>query len=472
MQTECNQLELRFQGLGRRKVIGKFDGGRVSSDGGGLLLREVAEGTGLLRRFAECFEDYRDQRLIEHTVKDLVSQRVYGIALGYEDVVDHDELRKDWLFSTLVGKKDPSGADRVRERDRGSALAGKSTLNRLERTPAERNENERYKKIRYRPEAIDRLLVESYLETHERSPEEIIIDVDPTDDLIHGNQEGRFFHGYYGDYCYLPLYIFAGDSLIGARLRESNKGAAKGSIEELERIVGQIRKGWPEVRIIIRGDSDFSTEEIMGWCDTNDVDYVFGLSKNSRLKEKIRKQMERARRKLLVTGKSARYFRDFKYRTLKSWSRTRRVVGKAEHLPRKSNPRFVVTSLGKDAYDARSLYEDLYCARGDMENRIKEQQLDLFADRTSTQTMRANQLRLYFSSIAYILVNELRRIGLQGTELARGQAGTIRDKLLKIGMITTLSVRRVRLAFSSSYAYKSLFAAALRNIKSTYPLLT
>jgi len=470
MQTECTQLEFEFQGLGKRRVVGKFDGGRISTDGGGLLLREIEKRTGILGRFAGCFTDNRDERRIEHTIEELVSQRVYGIALGYEDIIDHELLRRDWLMATIVGKADPSGRDRKRKRDQGSALAGKSTLNRAEILPVGGRGTDRYKKIGYETDGIDRLLTDVYLEAHREAPGEIILDLDATDDPLHGEQEGRFFHGYYGDYCYMPLYIFAGDHLLCARLRPSNIDASKGSEEEISRIVEQIRRRWPTVRIILRGDSGFAREKLMSWCEGNGVDYVFGLSKNSRLVWQIRKQMEKARRRYLRTGVASREFRDFMYRTLKSWSRKRRVVGKAEYLPKGANPRFVVTSLSKEEYEARVLYEEVYCGRGDMENRIKEQQLYLFADRTSSHTMRANQLRLYFSSIAYVLVNELRRVGLKGTELARGQVDTIRNKLMKIGVNVTMSVRRMRFAFSSGYPFQSIFAAAYRNITGSNPL--
>jgi hypothetical protein len=470
MQTQCKQTELEFQGLHRRRVVGRFDGGNVSSDGGGLLLREVAERTGILERFAGCFEDYRRDGQVEHTVQEMVSQRVYGIALGYEDVSDHDELRRDPLFATLVGKADPTGGDRPRHRDRGCALAGKSTLNRLETTPAVGAEADRYKRISYRSEGIDRLLVEVFLDAHAEPPGEIVLDLDATDDPLHGEQEGRFFHGYYREYCYLPLYIFSGSFVLCARLRCSDGDGSAGSLDELGRIVEQIRARWPGVRIIIRGDADFCRDEILSWCEANGVDYVVGMAKNARLLKKIRKQMEHARRKHLVSGEAVRVFRSFTYRTLESWSRRRRVVAKAEHLDKGANPRFVVTSLSEQEHAAREAYEELYCARGDMENRIKEQQLYLFADRTSSHTMRANQLRLYFSTIAYVLLNELRRVGLRGTELARAQACTIRAKLLKIGVIVRVSVRRVRLALSSGYPYKALFSTVLRNLSCAYPL--
>ncbi len=468
MRTECNAVQLSFPGLARRKVIADFEGGLITSDAGGLLLREVSEGTRLLRRLAACFDDYRDADQIEHTVESLVAQRVYGIALGYEDLNDHEDLRRDRLMAVLVGKADPTGADRVRERDRGAPLAGKSTLNRLELTPSDADAKSQYKKVVYRGEAIDHLMVEVFLESEGSAPAEIILDLDATEDPLHGKQEGRFFHGYYGGYCYLPLYIFCGEHLLCARLRSSDIDASAGSEEELERIVGQIRERWREVRIVVRGDSGFARESIMSWCEANGVDYVFGLARNARLTRGIARQLERVRRRYLKTKTGCREYRDFRYRTLNSWSRTRRVIGKAEHLEKGANPRFVVTSLSKRASGARALYEDLYCARGEMENRIKEQQLGLFADRTSTATLRANQLRLWFSSMAYILMTELRRVGLKGTEMAHAQCSTIRTKLFKIGALVSVSVRRVWLSCASGYPYRAIFVQALKNLQAAY----
>jgi hypothetical protein len=457
MRTECTPSQLEFQGFGRRQVVARFDGGSISSDGGGLLLREVDRRARILRRFAACFVDYRRPELIEHSVSELVSQRVYGLALGYEDLNDHDELRWDPLLGLLAGKADPQGLSRVRARDRGKALAGKSTLNRLELTPAESGPGARYKKITVRPEAIDDLLVTLFVEAYERPPRQIVLDVDATDDPLYGNQEGRFFHGYYRHYCYLPLYVFCGEHLLCARLRPSNIDASAGTREELERIVDQIRSHWPEVKILVRGDSGFCREELMSWCEAHGVDYVLGIAKNERLKASIAEELTVAEALHEETGRAARVFKDFRYRTLKSWSRERRVVGKAEHLSQGSNPRFVVTSLALEEMDARELYEDLYCARGDMENRIKEQQLALFADRMSTATMRANQLRLYFSSIAYVLLHTLRRVGLAGTKLAKAQCDTIRLKLLKIGAQIRITVRKVWISLSQSYPYNELF---------------
>jgi len=465
VSTHCNPTQLSFQALGRRRVEAGFDGGLITSDAGGLLLREASKATGMMQRLAACFEDHRNPTRSEHSVEQLVAQRIYGLALGYEDLNDHDVLRRDPLLATLVGKFDVLGQRRMRERDRGAPLAGKSTLNRLELTPAETVGVSRYHKIRYRPQAIDELLVELFLESRRRAPRQIVLDLDATDDPLHGNQEGRFFHGYYGHYCYLPLYVFCGDELLCARLRSSNIDASAGTVDELRRIVPRIRNRWPKVQIILRADSGFAREEIMAWCEENGVDYVFGLAKNSRLSRKLVPQLKRARRTHLRTGKPSREFRDFVYRTRSSWSRKRRVVGKAEHLSKGANPRFVVTSL---SMEARRLYEDLYCARGDMENRIKEQQLDLFADRTSTATLRANQLRLYFSSLAYVLLNHLRRVGLRGTDLARAQCGTIRLKLLKIGALISVSVRRVRFRLASGYPYAVLFRTVLANLQASH----
>jgi len=435
-----------FHPLKQREIRAQFDGGAITSDGGGLLLREVEKRIGILHQFAACFTDYRNVDLIEHTVKELVAQRVYGLALGYEDLNDHEELRNDPLLAVLVEKANPSQ----------ETLAGKSTLNRLELTRETASRKERYKKIVLDHGAVDRLLVEVFLEAHREAPKEIILDLDATDDPLHGKQEGRFFHGYYGHYCYLPLYIFCGEFLLCARLRSSNIDASAGSVEELKRIVEQLRCAWPEVRIVVRGDSGFCREELLAWCETNRVDYLLGLAKNERLKAEIEKEMEEAKAQYQQTGRAARRFQEFVYQTRESWSRARRVVAKAEHLAKGENPRFVVTSLGREEWPAQALYEEQYCARGDMENRIKEQ-LMLFSDRTSTHYLRSNQLRLYFSSMAYVLLQMLRRLGLEGTELAKAQCATIRLKVLKIGALIRITVRKVWVALAGGYPYVTLF---------------
>ena len=464
MGTQCTGGQLEFHALGRRGVTGRFDGGRLSSDAGGVLLREVDQRIGLTRRVSRCFVDHRNPVSVEHDVHALVSQRIFGIALGYEDLNDHGELRGDALMSLLVGKRDLTGERRKRERDRGYALASASTLNRLELGEPEAAAGHRYKRIVSRSEALDELLVELFMESHRRAPREVWLDLDATDDPLHGHQEGRFFHGYYGCYCYLPLYIFCGEHLLCARLRRSDRDGAAGSIEELERIVGQIRRRWPKVRLRIRGDSGFCREPIMKWCEDHDIGYVLGLARNRRLERALGAAMHEARSAHRCTGNPARRFRDFSYGTRKSWSRHRRVIGKAEYLSKGANPRFVVTNLSPRKASAKRLYEKLYCARGDMENRIKEQQLDLFADRTSTHTMRANQLRLYFSSFAYVLMHALRRLGAEGTELARAQCATLRLKLFKVAARIRITARRVWLSFSQAYPYAETFARVLANL--------
>jgi hypothetical protein len=466
MSTECTQERFDFHSLIRRDVVARFDGGEITSDAGALLLREVERRTGILRQFSACFTDHRRPDRIEHSVFELVAQRIYGLALGYEDLNDHDRLRHDPLMGLLAEKADPCGGDRRCAKDRGRAVAGKSTLNRFELTPSDAGSGARYKKIVMNEEAIDRLLVDLFLQAHRnKPPEPIVLDLDATDDPVHGNQEGRFFHGYFGNYCYLPLYIFSGEFLLCARLRPSNIDASSGAKEELERIVGRIRATWPTVPIVIRGDSGFCRDEIMTWCEENGVDYVLGLAKNARLVRAIGGELHRVKAVFEQTGQASRIFSEFSYRTKKSWSASRRVVAKAEHLSKGSNPRFVVTSLPREAMEGRPLYEDVYCARGEMENRIKEQQLALFADRTSTAHLRSNQVRLYLSSFAYGLMQALRRLGLAGTEMARAQCQTIRLKLLKIGAQIKITVRKVWISLSSGHPGAALFGAVYRNLQ-------
>ena len=454
METECMVGTLRFQAVARRAVQARFDGGAMTSDGGAVLLREVDRVTGLLSQLAACFRDARDPARRTHPVAALVRQRVYGLALGYEDLNDHDQLRHDPLFAVLAEAADLT-----------APLAGKSTLNRLELSAATVAEAERYKKIAVDHAAVDRLLVDVFLQAHPVPPTEIVLDLDATDDPVHGAQEGRFFHGYYGCYCYLPLYIFAGEHLLGARLRAANIDASAGAVDEVDRIVAQLRAAWPTVRITLRADSGFCRDALMTWAEVHAVDYVLGLAKNARLIAVIPDELAAAAAQCAATGAPARVFAERTYQTHDSWSRARRVVAKAEQLTAgmadeagKTNPRFVVTSLAAEQIDARTLYEDLYCARGEMENRIKEQQLMLFADRTSAATMRANQLRLYFSSVAYLLLHALRRLALVGTALAHAQCQTIRLTLLKIGARIRITVRHVWLALASGCPHATLFA--------------
>ena len=361
-------------------------------------------------------------------------------------------------------RTDPTGADRARHRHRGAALASPSTLNRLELGQPERP-RDRYKRVVARTEALDDLLVELFMESCAEPPRELWLDLDATDDPLHGAQEGRFFHGYYRCYCYLPLYVFCGDHLLPARLRRADEDPAAGAIEELAPVVEQLRRRWPHVRIVLRGDSGFCRDAIMNWCEAQGLDYLFGLARNPRLVDALGPALDAARAAHERTGKPARRFADFEYRTRDSWSRARRVVGKAEHLAKGPNPRFVVTSLPRRKASAKRLYETLYCARGEMENRIKEQQLDLFADRTSAHEMRANQLRLYFSSFAYVLLHGLRRLGARGTELARAQCGTLRLKLLKVAVRVRITARRVWLSFPRTHPYADVLAAVLANLR-------
>jgi hypothetical protein len=450
MPTECSAESFDFGTVKGRPVEAAFDGGLVTSDAGALLLGATDRAIDLVGRFASCFHDERRPELIEHSVATLVGQRVFGIALGYEDLNDHDELRHDPLMAVLAGKLEA-------RRKECAPVAGKSTLNRLELS---RLEPTRYHKISHNPIAIKRLLVDQFLEAHERAPSEIILDLDATDDPVHGNQEGRFFHGYYDCYCYLPLYVFCGRHLLAAKLRPASMDAAAGAVEEVARIVAQIRRRWPHVRILVRADSGFAREELMAWCEANSVHFLFGLAQNERLVANIAAELARAEVKSQRTGKPARYFKEFTWKTRRSWSRERRVVAKAEFTSGEANPRFVVTSLKRAECKPKYLYEKLYCARGEMENRIKECQLDLYADRTSTATMRANQLRLWFASMAYVLLCALRRIGLQHTPFANASCGTIRLKLLKIGAFVRISVRRIKIAMASSCPAAAAWASA------------
>jgi hypothetical protein len=465
--TECNQQPLLFQPHARREVVADFDGGMITSDAGGLLLREVEQRFGIIRQFACCFTDYRSEEAIEFSVLELLLQRVMGLALGYEDLNDHEQLRHDPLLALLCGRQDVTGADRLDPRDQGKPLAGKSTLNRLELTPAGAGEKSRYKKIVASIARLQDALVGVFIRLRAKQgvPEELVLDFDATDDPIHGDQLGKFFHGYYKNYCYLPLYCFCDGWPLLALLRPSNIDASAGTVEQLSRIVPKLRQAWPQVRIIVRGDSGFCRESILKWCEEQGVDYVFGLAKNQRLLKIIGKELHDAQELFEQTRTSSRVFKDFTYRTHKSWSQSRRVIGKAEHLAKGSNPRFVVTSLSEHHREAKSLYEDLYCARGEMENRIKEQQLFLFADRTSTHGLRSNQLRVLFSTMAYTLHQALRVFGLKGTSLARAQVNTIRTKLLKIGGRIRVSVRRVVLSLSQAYPYQELFEQVLLNLR-------
>jgi Transposase DDE domain group 1 len=449
MPTHCSATEDLFAPVAGRVVVADFDGGAITSDAGALLLGATDRAIGLVGRFAACFRDLRRPELVEHSVPTLLGQRIFGLALGYEDLVDHDQLRHDPMMAVLAGKLEATRAD-------CAPVAGKSTLNRLERS---RPMPTRYQKISHDPAAIEALLVTLFLDAHKKPPRQIVLDLDATDDPLHGDQEGRFFHGYYNSYCYLPLYVFCGRHLLCAKLRRADIDASAGAAEEMARIVGQIRSRWPRVRILLRADSGFAREALMAWCEANRVDFVFGLARNARLVGEIDVELAQAEDEAVSSGRAARRFKDFRYATLNSWSRRRRVVAKAEWCPDqvraggKANPRFVVTSLSSGEAPARTLYEQTYCARGEMENRIKECQADLFADRTSTATMMANQLRLWLASMAYVLMCGLRRLGLAHTQFAEATCGTIRLKLLKIGGLVTISVRRIKIAMATGHPW-------------------
>jgi len=449
--TECNQSSFGFEACGMREIVARFDGGTISSDGGALLLRQTDKRLHLLPRLTECFLDGRNPDQVEHSIQEMLSRRIYGLALGYEDLNDHEQLRKNPVFGVLAGRE-----------ELGTPLAGK--MNRMELGAVK----DLYKKITFWKDSVDELLVKVFIESYERAPAEIILDVDTTDLPLHGKQEGRFFHGYYDSYCYLPLYVFCGEQILCARLRESNHDASLGCLQEIERIVAQIRMAWPEVKIILRGDSGFCRNTLMSWCAKHNVDYVFGMARNQRLRKIIGAEMHQATQQWKQTGKPARVFSEFNYQTKKTkkggWDGARRVAAKAEHIDGKENPRFVVTSLSKEEWPAQELYEKLYCARGDMENRIKEQ-FSLFADRVSTETMRANQMRVYLSTMAYVLISGLRRLGLKATELAEAQVSTIRTKLLKIGSQIRVTVRKVWISMASSYPYQNLYQQVWMNLR-------
>ena len=464
MLTQCTPTLFGFQPLGPREVVARFNGGKVTSDAGGLLLREVDSKFDIIAQFAHCFTDYRDPECIEHTLVELLRQRIFGLCLGYDDLNDHDQLRHDPLLAVLVGKEDPLGQDRL-GRNKGKALAGKSTLNRLELTPVRANANSRYKKIVAHLDVMQEFFAKAFVQQYLVPPRRIVLDVDATDFALHGHQLGRFFHGYYDEYCYLPLYVFCGDFPLLALLRPANIDEPVGLLKHLQRIVAYLRQVWPNVDILVRGDSGFCREHLMRWCEENGVHFLFGLAKNARLLRILGAEMHQAKLQFETTKDPSRLFKDFTYQTRKTWSRTRRVVGKAEHLPKGANPRFVVTSLPPELFDARMLYQQEYCARGNMENRIKEKKLFLFADRVSCQTMRANQVRLCLSTVAYIVMRALRDFGLRDTALEQAQCDTIRVKLLKIGATIQVSVRRVVLALSEAFPFQTIFQRAWENLR-------
>jgi hypothetical protein len=464
--TDCKEQPLLFQDLGRRKVVADFTGGTLSSDGGVLLLREVDAHLRLTQGLAECFEDARRQVFVDHLLPELLAQRIYGLALGYEDINDHEQLRLDPLLATACGKRDPLGGDRFNPAFRGIALAGASTLNRLELS---NNRSSRCHKLPHDPAKVEACLLQMGVRCLPKHAAQVVVDLDAMGHRLHGTQEGRHFSAYYGDYCYLPLYAFVGDFPLWAQLRTSDKDGAQGVVEALKKIIAAIRQRCRKARIIVRGDSGFCRQEIMAWCESQQplVYYCLGLAKNSVLIERLGPAMAEARaRRCLSAAPSVRVFREFEYQTQSTWSRSRRVIGKAEAMAEGDNPRFIVSNLpaggfkgdkDRQRFSPARLYEELYCARGDMENKLKQQVLDLQADRMSTHHLASNQLRLWLATFGYLLLERLRTQGLAGTELARATAGSVRLRLLKVAARVRVSVRRVYVQLSSAYPLEDLF---------------
>lgn len=465
--TNSNPTTYHFGQLGRRQVVADFNGGHITSDGGVALIAQIDRHFRITTRFAQCFEDHRDRKRVQHSLDDLIAQRIYGLVQGYQDLNDHDQLRTDPMFGIAVGKLES-------QHPRCAPLAGKSTLNRLEQAPSPEDihQKDRYVRIAIKSQAIEQLLIDLFLDLSGPAPRRVFIDMDVTDDPVHGQQEQTFFNGYYDHECYAPLLIFCGHHLLAAKLRPSNVDPAAGALEELQRIIPQIQKRWPKTQIIVRGDSAYARDEIMSWCKKYGVDYVLGFASNERLRRmtydlerKAKAEFERCQT-VEPPLRPTPWFRSLNYRTLDSWSQYRRVVCKLTYDTNGVKRRFVVTSLPTHQVIPSSLYTDYYCPRGDMENRIKEHQLDLFSDRTSTHTFDANQLRLWFSSLAYVLMQALRQHCLVKTELATAQLGTIRTKLLKLGAQVRISCRRVLIAISSSCPFQAAFTIAYRKLQS------
>jgi hypothetical protein len=458
---------LFFNDLGPRRVQADFEGGHLSSDGGVLLLRQVDQGLGLSAALARCFCDQRDARLIDHSVRELIAQRVDALALGYEDLNDHDTLRLDPLLAVAAGKLDPMGENRLQ--DKGRALAAPSTLNRLELS---NNVTDRYHKISHDPRQIEETLIRLAVRCLPKHAPQIVLDLDAMGHLVHGLQEGRHFSAYYDGYCYQPLYVVCGSVVLWAQVRTGDKDPKEDVLAALKKIIPAIRKRCPRANILVRGDSGFCREELMVFCEgQKKLYYVLGLAKNSVLIERVKTQLFWAAARRCLTGlDSAREFSEFEYQTKESWSRARRVAAKAEVTTQGANPRFVVTNLprkglGEGKLDAQMIYEDVYCARGNMENVLKQQVLDLQANRLSTHYLASNQLRLWLATFAYLLMERLRSLSLQGTELANATAGTIRVKLFKVAASVRVSVRRVYVQFCSAFPLQDVFVLCLRRLK-------
>ena len=469
--TDCKDQPLLFQDLGSRKVVADFSGGTLSSDGGALLLRQVDANLGLTQSLAQCFKDVRQQVFVDHSVQQLLAQRIYGLALGYEDLNDHDRLRLDPLLASACNKVDPLGQDRFNPAHRGIALAGTSTLNRLELS---NNKSSRCHKVSHDPAKVEACLLQMGVRCLPKHSQEVVVDLDAMGHRLYGLQEGRHFSAYYNGYCYLPLYAFAGDFPLWAQLRTADRGADYGVVPALEKIVAAIRQRCPKARIIVRGDSGFSRDEIMAWCEAQpEVYYCFGMIKNAVLLRNLCPTMAQARARHCLSGGTVRVFAEFEYRTLQGWSRPRRVIGKAEIMVAGENPRFVVTNLPqqgfKDELDGerftpQGLYEDFYCARGEMENVLKQQVLDLQADRMSSHHLASNQFRLWEALFAYLLLERLRTQALRGTELERATAGSLRLRLLKVAAQVRVSVRRIYVQLSSAYPLQELFRFCHRRL--------
>jgi len=474
MKTQSQTL--LFDDLADRSVVADFSAGHLSSDGGLLLLRQLDRGLGVSRELAGCFHDARDPRFVEHPLQPLISQRLYAMALGYEDLNDHTDLRRDPLLAVAVEKADPLGNYRLHPEDRGKPLAAPSTLNRME---ISNSKSTRYHKLQHDPIAVQACVLKLAVRCLPKHAREITLDLDATGDLVHGLQEGRFFNAYYGDYCFLPLYILAGDVLLWAQLRTAEHGAAHGALEALQTVVAAIRRRCRKARIIVRTDSGFCNDPFMAWIESQpNMYYCLGLAPNTRLIDQVQDALADARAQRCLTGVAARRFKELRYQTRKTWTRPRRVVAKAEVTTQGDNPRFVVTNLPADGFPAdplprffaaQPLYEDLYCERGQCENVIKQQLLDLKADRTSTHFLVSNQLRLSFSALTYLLLERMRALCLQGTQLANATVGTIRLKLLKVAAIVTVSVRRIYVQLPSAYPYRHIFSRCHQRLMALVP---
>jgi hypothetical protein len=426
--TVCTTKTIEFTRCKNRKVQANFGGGEITSDAGVMLLNQVDKAINLTERIAATANDPRQKKKIKHTVGDMLRQRIYSLALGYEDLNDHDTLRKDTAVQTAVGKDED--------------LASSPTLCRFENFADQQMCWD-----------MSKALVDIFIESFEEPPKEIILDFDATDDPVHGNQFGRFYHGYYHGYCFLPLYVFCEKHLLAAYLRPSNIDAAHGSWAVLKLLSDRIKEAWPDTKIIFRADSGFCRHLMMDWCDKNNIDYIIGIAKNSRLESKASDLMEQAILEFENTGEKQRVFGDITY-SANTWKYERRIIAKAEYSARGKNPRFIVTSLSGDG---QSIYEDQYCARGEAENRIKAQQLDLFADRTSCTNFLPNQIRLLLSGLAYTLIEAMRRLALKDTILSSACCGSIRLKLFKIGAVLLKNTRRIQMLLSSAYPYKEMF---------------